>query len=493
MNKTKKRVITAFLLLLIVLGAFLVRIPSFSEPFNLDEGVYAYMAKTSGNGYKLYSEGFEFKPPGIFYIYAFVQKIFGDSERGLRLFAAIYAIFSTLAIFALASFLYGTKAGLFSAFLFGIFSGGFVLEGNTANSEVFMILPLILGTHAFLCSLKNKNRILLFLSGALAGIAFLFKIVAIFNLALFLVFLFIYKVKNKKKDFLIILSGFAAVLAPVFLYFFINGTLQELCFATFVFGLTYINMSYDWGYLFRLISRTITVFREAFLVWMLSITSAVYIILNERTKENIFLVLWFIFSFFGVMMSGRFYQHYYIQIMPALSILAGFVVSKLINKCSNNPDKADIRDYFIVFILIGAVLLFPIVNYTYYQNYFSYIRRSITKDEYQSFFKYRNSPLNYKIASYLKDNTVSSDYVYVWGSDPIIYFLSERKSPTKYLVELFAVKIPGAQQEIVYGINQKKPVFIVIMRPPFDRLEEVLNKDYYFDRKIGEISVYRRK
>ena len=493
MNKAAKRIASAILLLSVIIMAFLIRVPSFSEPFNRDEGVYEYMAKTSGSGYKLYSEGFEFKPPGIFYVYAFIQKTFGNSERGLRLFTAIYAIFSTLAIFALASFLYGSRTGLFSAFLFGIFSGGIVLEGNNANSEVFMILPLILGTYAFLIFLRNKSKPLLFLSGALVGIAFLFKIVAIFNLLLFSTFLFLYKINRKKMYSLIILSGFVLVQLPVFLYFFIKGTLGDFVFATFIFGFTYLGMSYDWNYFLRLISKTVTVFREAFLVWVTSITSAVYIIFSERTKENVFLLLWFIFSFFGVMTSGRFYQHYYIQLMPCLSILAGYAVTKLTFLYLNKGERPDIRNYFIVFMLIGSIFLFFIVNYPYYQNYCSYINGSISRDEYQSYFKYRNFPLNYKIATYLKANTTLDDYVYVWGSEPIIYFISERRSPTRYLVELFANKIPGAQDEIICQINQKMPLYIATVAQPFNKLETILVNDYYIVKVIEGATVYKRK
>lgn len=498
MGKITKRITTVVLLLLVVSATFVIKVPSFNDPFSIDEGVYSYLAQNLSRGGILYADAFDLKPPALPYLYLFVQKVFGSSESSLRKFTACYTLLSTLAIFVLALFLYGRRVALLSAFFFGLFSGGVVLEGNTATGEVFMIFPMILSVLTFLSSLRRDSKGLLFLTGVLIGIAFLFKIVVIFNTLLFFVFLFIvyFNKKSSKKlisDYFSLTGGFLLALLPVFLFFWKKGALADFIFGTFMAGFVYIGTSYVKSYLFIMISKTITVFREGFLLWISSSVAIVYMLLNDRKKENIFLILWLIFSSFGVAISGRFYQHYYIQLMPALSILGGYAVTKIIDACFDKKCKFDIRNYFIVFALVGSLCMFFIINYPYYQNYFSYINGSISKDEFQSFFKYRHFPLNYKIASYLKDNSSKGDYVYIWGTDPVIYFLSERNSPTRYMIDYYGINIRGASDEIIRTISQKRPIFIVTISEPIAKLKEFLNLNYSIDTKIGSAIIYRKR
>jgi hypothetical protein len=53
--------------------------PSYKEMF-IDSGIYAYIAQQINNGKILYKEVWDYKFPGIYYIYAFVFKIFPDSR-----------------------------------------------------------------------------------------------------------------------------------------------------------------------------------------------------------------------------------------------------------------------------------------------------------------------------------------------------------------------------------------------------------------------------
>ena len=64
-----------------------------------------------------------------------------------------------------------------TAALFAILSADPLVQGTAANTELFMLLPLILSKLAFLSAASNGRRRILFLvlAGALTGIAVAFK------------------------------------------------------------------------------------------------------------------------------------------------------------------------------------------------------------------------------------------------------------------------------------------------------------------------------
>src|SRR5690349_5993018 len=110
-----------FILLLILALGFMMRLTFLHEPFERDEGVYAYIGQVLLDGGIPYRDVLDIKPLGIYYIYAIGTALFGATTESIRLFTAFYSLATGICIFFLTRKLGGPRAGLCAALLFSIY------------------------------------------------------------------------------------------------------------------------------------------------------------------------------------------------------------------------------------------------------------------------------------------------------------------------------------------------------------------------------------
>src|SRR6266581_3517973 len=118
-------ILGGILLLLVIL-----RLVFLHEPFERDEGTYAYIGQEILRGAIPYRDMIEIKPPGVMYLYA--------------------ALTCTV-VFLTARRFNGSRAALLAALLFAVYEGTPMLQGSSSNSEVFMLLPIAVATYYGLC------------------------------------------------------------------------------------------------------------------------------------------------------------------------------------------------------------------------------------------------------------------------------------------------------------------------------------------------------
>ncbi|MBI5078650.1 hypothetical protein HZB08_01330 [Candidatus Saganbacteria bacterium] len=111
------------------------------------------------------------------------------------------------------------------------------------------------------------------------------------------------------------------------LYFWSRGALPDFVRCVFVVNYTYLKASpapfffFDPRYGLSLIWQLIRL--ENGPLWLLSPAALVFILAKERKPELVLLIFWGFFSFVGVAAGTRFFGHYFIQVIPALSLLSG--------------------------------------------------------------------------------------------------------------------------------------------------------------------------
>ena len=170
---------------------FFLRLPSLFEPYWYgDEGIYQTLGIGINAGKLLYRDVFDNKPPLLYYIYSFF-----DSDQFLvRIASLLVGILSIFLFFYLAKKILSSKKSVYiSTFVFALLFGLPLIEGNIANAENFMLPFNIAAAILVIKAIETKNNLkLLFTAGIIIGISFLVKIVAVFDFAAFLVFLFFY-------------------------------------------------------------------------------------------------------------------------------------------------------------------------------------------------------------------------------------------------------------------------------------------------------------
>ncbi len=226
---------------------FIIRLPSLFEPLWYgDEGVYQTIGIALNHGKLLYKDIFDNKPPLLYWLYSF----FHSDQFTIRLVSLIFGVLSVLIFFLLAKKLFrnNTKIRFLTTLIFAVLFGSPTLEGNIANAENFMLLPILVSA---LIIINYKSRSLIshlsfLISGLLLGFAFLFKVVAVFDFSAFFVFCFIINFVNfhslKRQIKLLSLTlGFSLPIIIVCIFFISNHTFIDFIKAAFISNVSYVS------------------------------------------------------------------------------------------------------------------------------------------------------------------------------------------------------------------------------------------------------------
>lgn len=489
-------------LLTIIALAFLIRTPFFSVPPERDEGVYATTAEIILDGGIPYKDAVIFRAPGIFYAYALLITLFGHTVEALRIGSTVFIILTLLVVFGFARHLYGDAVGLLSAILYGLFSSGPLIQGGLANTEIFMMLPAVVATYIFYKGYKEDKRGYFFAAGILSGIAYLFKEATLTNFLLFLVFTpfvsgglgWLNWLKRLSSRYLILIAGFAVPISIMLLYLHINGALYDYVIGTYNWNKGYGHYDLDL-FVRRLIDRGIySLGREYSLLWFSAIIFIFWTAAKERTTENIYIVLWMGISFIGVCLGSKFFPHYFIQMIPSLSIAGAVGIFELYKGVRNQRIVIKVVSCLYAFLLLFS---FGYAIKTDYKFYIVFSPDEISREIYgdDTFVNSR------KIAQYVKERTQPSDYIYQNRWDSEIYFLAQRRTPTKY-IEHYAIQatpdVVKSMGELRDDIFYKEPKYIVWFHPRPGEIPEVIvgpivNFKYELETDIGGVKIFRLK
>ncbi len=477
---------------------FLLRLPSLIEPnWYGDEGIYQVIGKAMVNNSMLYTQIWDNKPPLLYITYALLN----GEQFQVRMFSLISGLIAVVAFFYLSRLLFKSlKSSVISTFLFAVLFATPIMEGNIANAENFMLFPVITaGLLIYKISIKDHKpsaiRYLLISAGLLLGIAFLYKIVAFFDFAAFIIFLLITNFPKRlsltfrgiKADYRShvvpltpMLAGFLIPLLIAGLYFISQNAFSEFVRAVFSSNVDYV------GYSNKLLIPQGLLILKVFLL----ITGLVLIFLKrtETAKPVIFVLLWFVLSLFNTFFSGRPYTHYTLVLLPSLCLLAGFLFEL---------NKSRIRNIIFIAVIVSIVILsntfkFNLNNaFLYYGNAVAFVTGGKDVYSYQNFFD-RKTPRDYEIAQYLRTRTKSDDNIFIWGDSAQIYTLSNKLPPGKYTVSYHITQYKNALPETEQALRKSNPKYVIILNEskafPFS-LPGYDNKIFFNESVIYERSL----
>lgn len=466
-----------FFLPSVLIIAVLLRFPSLFEPnWYGDEGIYQVIGQTLNQGRFLYSEIWDNKPPLLYLIYG----LFNGDQFFVRL-TSLFFMIATIGVFYLfAKKLFrNTRQVFVTTSLFSILFATPLFEGNIANAENFMYLPIIAALYIAIETIEAKRIRAFFLAGLLLGIAFLIKIVAVFDLLALLVFLFILFFASERKKWLVtnayILGGFTIPVVFTGMYFFLNGALPDFLQASFSQNVSYIatgnRLFIGQGLLFLKL-LILAVF--CFLVFLKR---------KSLAKEYVFIYIWLFFSLFNALFGGRPWTHYLLTLLPAFCLFVGvFFVD----------EKRRVWNLALAIILVILVAKnFWVYGKTlsYYANFIQF--KMGVKDEYsyREFFDWFVNR-DYEVARYIRERSEKDDTIFVWGDNAQIYVLAGRLPVGRYTVAYHVTFYKEAFLETKTAIQNDRPKFIVAARNDFPT--ELLSDNYMPIKEIRGAKIYIR-
>jgi hypothetical protein len=192
---------------------------------------------------------------------------------------------------------------------------------------------------------------------------------------------------------------------------------------------------------------------------------------SSRASTNFLLGL-LVFSALAVCQGFYFRPHYFIMMLPAVSLLVGVGISKLSDLLKGRM----IVIRLIPLVLLGVAVSFPILwNKTI-------LLEASPLEACQFIYPESPFPASVRIADYVREHTTRDDRIAVLGSEPEIYFYSKRHSATGYIYT-YGLMEPQKyahqmQEEMIREIEGSDPNYLVsvvmndswLERPGSDRL-----------------------
>lgn len=469
-----------------------------NSPFERDEGVYATIADGLLEGKVPYRDLFDNKPPLVYGWYAFSFLLFGETVAAPRIIAAVLLSFTTLAIYAQTRLLF-PRGVAYMAVAFFALSTGFPSVALHANTEAYMLLPMVASLLAFTMGVQRRRHWWFLLAGVLAGIALLTKQVAVWNLLALGVMgaLWDWRANNAGWRSLLpatyLLAGAAVALFVAALPFALNGALSDFLYANVVYNYRYMGILSSVERVFILKrSLLFTLFFLALAAPLLigAIAGAVTMFRVRKPWAYYAFAAWVVACALGVASGARFYPHYFLQLMPALAMLtAVFVYERLRNR----------RDQPVQLWAWLAVGLFVSVSLA--TNALLYLapdttHKTFSESAYQQKEWEEDSET---LAAYVAARTDPQDRIFNYGRESQLYFYADRPPATAYFYDWAYFYDTSTIPKTVEELRRNPPEYIIdSVQPPLfepsDRAPEIdrlLAERYEFVGRIEFADVYR--
>jgi hypothetical protein len=471
-----------YVLAVITFGLVLaIRIRLLSIPLERDEGEYAYAGQLMLQGIPPYKLAYNMKFPGTYAAYAAIMSVFGQTIFAIHLGLLLVNAITIALIFFIGRRLMDSTAGIAAAMAYAILSVSPSVLGLAAHATNFVMLPALGGILLILKVYDSERSAFgrLFASGLLFGLAVLMKQPATFFVvfaAIYLILKELYRGWKQRGLFPRILVFTAGVILPfgmTCLMLWRAGVFRQFWFWTIDYARQYgsvvpLNRAPEIFF-----QNTKEVIGVSWALWMLAGIGAVAALWDQRKRANsIFLLGFLLFSGLALCPGFYFRYHYFILVLPAVSLLAGAAISKLSDLLAGR--RIVVR--FTPLLLLCAILSVPIMSERTLLFTLSPIEAS------QTLYPESPFPESVRIAEYVREHTSPEDTIAVLGSEPQIYFYSRRHSATGYIYT-YGLMEPQKyarrmQEEMIREIERARPKYLIsvvmhdswLQRPGSDRL-----------------------
>jgi Dolichyl-phosphate-mannose-protein mannosyltransferase len=477
----------AFIAIILVYVA--LRLPGIGIPLDRDEGAFGYMGQLVNRGGLPYRDASDHKPPVAFYINAFALHFFPATENGVHIFLLIYNLLTLLCLFQLArTYFESLSAGLWCALSYAVFSASPAIQGFTASTEMWALLPVSGSLLLAVLGIKKNSAALIFLSGAAGAIACWTKQTVFTSVLFVLLFVTMAAMHSRRiRDAALWIGGAIMFSASLVLYFYARGALRELIYWCFTYSFSYAEQASFSQTAGLLQTRFSDILAGDFILILAAISTAIWSIFRDKPRAY-FLLGFFILSLLGTL-PGFASPHYFAQLAPSIALAAGFGFSILLRQCRTT------RSRLASAVCCGAVaVMIPVmVNRQYFLE---------TNPDTISRIYFGDNPFpeSKPVADYIARNTQPTDPVFIVGSEPEILFYAKRRSPSSFLMiyPLMTThpRYKELQHQMLAEVTQNPPKYIVaILHIPtsfmWDQaadpeimrsLDALIDRDYTLDR-----------
>ncbi len=508
-----------------------IQILTFS--FGRDQTIYSLVGEGVLHGKMPYRDLWDFKPPGIFLVFALAQGVFGRGMVAIRVLEVIGMLASVFGFMRLAdTFFERPRAGLIGGAVAALLQAELEFW-HTAQPEVFggylTLAALVLATAP---PHQRRRGWVWFGTGVLFGLAFLFK--PPLGGGAFVVGAYLAKREqqrtNSTKGGLVAMAavGLSAALPIVLcgLWFWARGAWPALRWTLFEFTPGYTALGWKdrqaAGMLYYALEEAF--FKFSALAAAGVVAMAAISPLHSREREGTFLVLGIIaIQIAGVAMQGKFFPYHYAASLQLIGFLAGLGLYKLWRRCMNGGFGGVLAWMSFVAIAISmrtASRDLPqdyseraLIRLEYAFRIAPYTSREIV-DRDLSWVADFSLAADRDVGIEVRSRTRSTDTIFVWGFEPSIYWFSERAPATRFIYDVpqrSEWQKDYARRELMGDLTRNRPAMVIVQHndvfpsvtghlfdshdelPGFPELKGFIDGGYEFVKRIEDFDLYQRK
>ena len=492
-----------------ILLVSLIRIRLLSFPLERDEGEYAYFGQLILQGISPYKLAYNLKFPGTYYSYALVMAVFGQTIQGIRLGLLFFNIGSLIFLFLLARKLFNGFVASVAVLSFGVLMVSPAVSGQAAHATHFVTFFMLAGFWFLLKAMDNSRMAFYLLSGLLMGSAFLMKQSGVFFFlmgGLMIISRYLMIAPRQAADqpqqhspapripishpascilhpsscihhpawrcFTVYIIGSFIPFLAVFAVLYASGVFQKFWFWTVTYPVVY-GSRYPLSHAFSAFSANFPVVYSSFTVlWIMAgIGLAALFIYPVKRLNKMYTLLFLLASVCTVIPGFYFRNHYFVPLLPVIAVLCGIFLDFI-----NIKMRSSFKHVYIVSL---AVLVFIITaglserkDYYFNESPDDLCRKLYAENPFTE---------TVPVARYIQANSLPDDRIFVFGSEPQIYFYARRKSASGYIY-MYDLVFPHKytltmQDEMEKEVEAGHPKYIVFVSSGFSWLAQKTEKE----------------
>ncbi|MSP25860.1 MAG: hypothetical protein EXR75_12010 [Myxococcales bacterium] len=509
--------------------------------YGRDQGIYALVARSICEGDMPYRDAFDFKPPGIFLVYALARGLFGPAQWGVRVLEALGLVATSAAMVSLATRLWGDRTIGFIAAALAALVHAQLDFWHTAQPETFGGMLTIAGiwlvvepvrvTVPMAARALNKRRLVL--AGLAFGLAGLMKPPLAGGGAMVALWYGLQRmepgslgpaslVRAVAAPARLVLAGGVVPFALCLAWFWAQGALAALYDVLFVFTPHYTALSWQdrtlLGLVYQSFTNWLTIYSSLVTIGLLVGLAAFDPCFRRRGVSLLALIA--AVQLVGVALQGKFFPYHYAAVWPVTALLAGLGWAHVLRAAQTKGPIAVAG--FALAVVLAAQL------------------RTATKDLSDSFWSRAakrvrlaadglrdkraldalasvadvNMHGNRMVAEELSRRVRPGGYVFIWGFEPVIYDLSELRPASRYIYNVaqrVAWARDSARAELMRELAARPPEAVVVahgdvfpmvtgsvrgsaevLELEFEGLRDLLRREYVFHARIDDFDLYLR-
>lgn len=506
--------------------------------YGRDQAIYALVAREVLAGHMPYRDVFDFKPPGIFYVYVLARALVSTTALGPRVLEVLALLASTLGMVWLARVHFkNAKVG----WLAGALSAALQLQldfWHTAQPETFggtlTILGLVTATQAMRArnaSQSNWSEARWWLScGVSFGLAGLMKPhLAASALVVATWGAFMRHASRAGDDkrlrstlvpLLPMLAGVALPLLATVSWFAVRGALPDLYRVLFVFAPEYTR--FGWidqratALLYHGIDDCLFEFSSTLIMGMVLLIG--WRVSRQALPFVLAVAALIVLHIAGVVLQAKFFEYHWGATFPLTALLAAQGWYRTF-QAAQQRGLAAVLACLLLFSGV-AVLNAPMTNdgppllQRAYERYRALLRGELDLPTRARFASESGLDLqaNSQVAAYIRAHTPPGAPIYVWGFECNIYDLADRPIASRYIYNLPQRAVwskRALQTALMHDLSARPPRAIVVAHrdqivgligddttdsagvlDTFTSLRALIAAHYQLATRIGTLDVY---